>query len=87
MFKSWYKYRHDKISNVNQIVDYYYIYFCVPNFLRNGIIKDKQITEHWMRLAISFIKISGQRSPKIMHISLPFGIWYGSDSWHRTPAA
>ena len=87
MFQKWYKYQHHKMISNGQIVSYRYFYICIPYFLRNGIIGDKPVTEHLLRLSVSLMKIPGRKIPHLMHVSLPFGIWYDMKAWHRTQAS
>lgn len=85
MFKNWYKYQQYHLSSNSKKVDYYYIYFCIPYFLRNGLKDGAPIIEHTIRLSFSLLKVSVYWLPKIMHVSLPFGLWYSQGKFHYTP--
>lgn len=87
MFKQWYKYQHHKLVNDGKAIDYRYYYLCIPYFLRKGKLNGEVVHEHRFRIAVSVMKLPGHTLPKVMHVSLPFGFWYGSGALHRTPIA
>lgn len=87
MLKQWYKFERYNLTNEGKDIDYRYYYVCFPHWLRKGVLNGNVIHEHRLRLGLSVMKVPGRKLPILMHISFPFGFWYGSGSLQRTPIA